>query len=174
MNKENRFYINRLSVVFIATFLLFISTLTNLVGQITFNVNGTWNYSVASNLEAGSDFTGIYTSDLAQVYLSATTTKAKGNFNWSVSIHKEDSNWDASMNISARRTGSGLSSGNGNGGGLIQGGSNFQQLNSIPTSFFSGKKGRLDIPIQYQIDNVSVLIPSGTYSTTIVFTLTDL
>jgi len=153
---------------------LYILSTSSLLGQVSFNVNGAWNYRVASNLEAGSDFSGTYTSDLAQVYLSATKTKAKGNFRWNVSVHKEDNNWDASMNISARRTGSGISSGNGNGGGLIQGGTNFQQLNSIPTSFFTGKKGRLDIPIQYQIENVSVLIPSGTYSTTVIFTMTDL
>ena len=39
--------------------------------------------------------------------------------------------------------------------------------------FFDGKKGRLDIPIQYQIENVSVLVPAGNYSTTIVFTMTE-
>lgn len=156
-----------------AQFLLLFLTTNALLGQVSFNVNGSWNYYIASNLEAGSDFAGTYQSDEAQVYISTTTRKGKGNFNWSISVHKEDINWDPSLRISARRTGSGTSSGNGNGGGLIQGGTDFQELTGGLRYFFSGKKGRLEMPIQYQIDNVSVLIPADNYSTTIIFTMTE-
>ena len=74
-----------------------------LIGQVSFNVNGSWNYTISSNLEAGNDFVGTYTSDVAQAYISATTSKGKGNFNWSISIHRADINWDATMRIYARR-----------------------------------------------------------------------
>ncbi len=144
--------------------------------QVSFNASGSWTSFISSNLEAGSNFSSGYTSSSNQVYISATTTKGKGkagNFGWNVSVHKEDSNWHSSLGLSVRRTGSGNSTSNGNGGGLIQGGTAFQGLSGTTSAFFSGKKGHTDIPIQYQVTGVSVLIPSGVYSTTVVFTLTD-
>ncbi len=140
-----------------------------LSGQAFINVEGNWNYAISPIVEAGNDFSYEYTSNPAQVYLSATTSKGKGNgnFRWSFSIHKEDIFWDAALQLFVKRTG------NGNGGGFIQGGTAFQEISNNDNFFFSGKKSRADIPLQFQIQGVSVLIPSGNYATSVVYTLRE-
>ncbi len=145
----------------------------SLQGQTSMSVNGNWNYTVSPVIEAGNDFSLFYTSAPDQVYLSADKNKAKGNFKWSFSIHKEDVLWDNTMRLFVKRTGNGTNTSNGNGGGLIQGGTAFQEINNTDNFFFSGKKGRVDIPVQYQIQGLSVLIPADNYSTNIVYTLRE-
>ena len=146
-----------------------------LLGQINLTLAGNWNFSVPSNdiTEAGLDFTGIYSSNTNQVLIDITNANnSNGNFRWRVDIRKSDVDWDANLELYAQRTGNGTSlSGNANN---INGGNNFQQVIDSDQTFFSGRRARVDIPVQYEIRNVSVLLPAKTYETTIIYTVTEL
>ncbi|MCR9286388.1 MAG: hypothetical protein NXI23_03255 [Bacteroidetes bacterium] len=145
-------------------------------GQIQINLTGAWDFTIPNNdiFEAGLDFSGTYSSNANEVTVSITQQGFFANFfnyNWRVDIRKLDIDWHSDIQLYARRTG------NGNPFflyGNIIGGTSYQQLNTSNQIFFSGNRSRLDIPIQYEIRNVSVLIPAKTYETTIIYTVTEL
>ncbi|HFA52186.1 MAG TPA: hypothetical protein ENJ95_24475 [Bacteroidetes bacterium] len=145
--------------------------------QIFINVTGEWNYSVSVNdiTEAGNDFQGTYSSASNQVLIDVRQRNfffdLFFNYNWRVDIRKSDIDWHPNLVLSARRTGNGsplFFSGN------VNGGTTYQQVSNANQSFFSGNRSRLDIPVQYRISGVSVLLPAKAYTTTVVYTVTDL
>jgi hypothetical protein len=144
------------------------------IAQLGINVVGSWDYTVSSTdiTDAGSDFTGIYPSASNQVTIDITYP-SNGNVRWEVSVSKQDIDWNNSIELYARRTGSGSGQGGGNSNGFVQQGTTYQQITSMNQFFFQGRKKRNDIPIQYEIRNVSVLIPAKTYETTIIYTVTE-
>lgn len=117
--------------------------------------------------QAGSDLSSILSSSSALVNLSITT---RGKYQ--ISVRKVDANWDNTLQFYLRRTGIGIGQGNGN--GLIKGGTNFIQLSSFDQVFFEGNKNRSSIPIQYEFRNISVLVPAGEHTTTVIYTITSL
>lgn len=131
-----------------------------------------WTVSVPANTitEAGTNYTTNFASAINQTLLSYNLSK-QGNFD--VFIHKIDASWDSRLSLWAVRTGNGVASG----GGSTSGGTTFMQLTSSPQSFITGGSGnsttRTNIPIQYEIRGLSVLIPVKTYTTTVVFTITN-
>ncbi|MFC1784691.1 hypothetical protein ACFL0J_03565 [Candidatus Neomarinimicrobiota bacterium] len=152
---------NKVSLLIFITFYA-----QNLIGQArTIIVTGDWNYTIPTTgiTEAGEDFADTYESNIDQVILDVKAPQP-----WNVSINKIDIDWPGFI-LSVQRTG------DGNGSRPVIGGIGYRVITSgSPVIFFSGDKNRQGIPIQYQIQNVSVIsIPTGTYSATIVYTLTD-
>lgn len=150
------------------------------MGQ-SIRVNGSWTPSVSATAitEAGNDYGSSYVVEslpnqtlvdlqrggsFFQIYLS----------NWRVDISRNDINWDNSLQLEARRTG------NGNGTGWwifapsISNGTAYQAVQPANSSFFTGNGIYRNIPIQYRIRGLSVLIPVDTYSTEVVYTLLEL
>jgi hypothetical protein len=156
------------------------------IGQSMTVSGGTWTPTVTSITEAGND----YSSSSVQSSASQTTISVTmpdvflgvfGN-SYTVNIKRTDSgtNWDgAGLQIWSKRTG------NGTGGGsslfgisTITGGNiTFQQITATNLYFFEGVNfgvtPRSNVPIQYEIRGISVLVPVNNYATTIVFTLID-
>jgi len=60
---------------------------------------------------------------------------------------------------------------NGSGNGYLWGGNNFMEIRSIPQRFVEGRGILNNIYLQYRLTGISTEIPSGTYSTNIVYTL---
>jgi hypothetical protein len=154
--------------------LIFLGTIGNLQSQtVAVTISGSWNYSVNMSdiVDAGSDFTGTYSSSANQVFIdvSLENDNSNRNFRWQIDIRREDLDWDNTLQLFAQRTGNGTGQGN-----SISGGTAFQQITQIDQYFFRGNKKRFDIPIQYEVRNVSVTIPAKTYSTNIVYTVTSL
>jgi len=122
--------------------------------------------------EAGNNFENSVTSS-SGTYITITHQngwyRLFGNFNWRVTIHKSDIIWNPSLELEARR------SGNGSSGSLfnnwISGGTNFQTVTNIPSNFFEGGAVRNDVPVEYRINNISVLIPADDFETTIYYTV---
>lgn len=145
-------------------------------GQIAISIIGNWNYSIPTNdiSEAGSDFSGTYSSSSNAVTVDVFQQSWFANFfnyNWRVDIRRSDVDWHSNLQLYTRRTGNGSPFFfNGN----ISGGTSYQQITNTNQLFFNGNRTRLDIPIQYEIRNVSVLIPAKTYETTIIYTVTEL
>lgn len=127
------------------------------------NVTGDWNYTIPTTdiAEAGNDFTGTYTSRVNQVYLDITY-----NRNWTVSVQKNNIDWDNKIRIFMHRTGNGF------GTGRIQGGKNYKRIRNKDIRFITGRRARYSIPLQFQIRKVSATIPAHNYVVEIMYTLT--
>ena len=93
------------------------------------------------------------------------------NYGWIVSIRLSDvSNWPSTFNLYARRTGDGSSPY----GGSISGGDSWIEVpRSSSQQFFTGSKLKNDIPIQYELRNISVDVAPGVYTTTVLYTITS-
>lgn len=145
--------------------------------QVTITVTGSWSLTIgSSDLQggAGSDLNSTYQSATNQVSINIDKV-VNGNFwdwfvnyNWRVDVEKQDTNWDSRLQLWVHR------SGNGFGFGSISGGTNYQQVTNSTTSFFSGSRRRFWITIQYELRNVSVQVPVDTYSTLVIYTVTEL
>ncbi len=147
--------------------------------QININVIGNWNYSLPPNsvVEAGLDLSGTYTSNTNAVTIDVLQSTFFANrflnYSWRVDVRKSDVDWNPGLILYTRRTGTGspfwsvLP-------GAITGGTNYQQLTNTNQIFFSGNRSRLNIPIQYQLSGVSVLLEAKTYVTTVIYTVTEL
>lgn len=158
---------------FIWFFLIFLKNPDTFAQSITIT-NGasgsTWSIPTLSSVitKAGKNYEHIETSGVSQTLL-----KVNSALLWGVSIQQSGtSNWDTSLKIFVKRTGDGT------GGAIISGGATYMQLTSSNQSFFSGLLGlgfsRDNIPIQYKIEGLSVLLPAKTYTTTILYTVTGL
>lgn len=118
--------------------------------------------------KAGKNYEHIETSPA-----SLTLLKVNSLLGWTVSAHiSVSSNWDPALKVFVRRTGDGT------GGAIISGGTSYIQLTSSSQQFFSGLLGlgvsRDNIPIQYKIEGLTVLLPVKTYSATIQYTISGL
>ncbi len=133
-------------------------------------VTNIWSLDLSNEItEAGTDYIGTYTSDASQMLVRVFQV---GNNTWSVSVrHSPNNDWDSSITLLAIRTGDGT------GTGSIIGGSNYQTVTESDILFFSGQSNRSDIPIQYQLQNISVTIPviltNPRYRTKVWYTLTS-
>lgn len=141
--------------------------------QLGITVTGSWStvLPVASVTEAGNDFQATYTSAANQVLLNFFKIQGNSPFNYRIDIRKSDIDWNASLKLYARRSGDGNPL-TGNTG--ISGGTTFQLLTNTNQLFFSGYRGRDNVPVQFQLTGVSVLIPAKTHTTTVIYTITEL
>ncbi len=141
--------------------------------QLAIVVSGNWStvLPVGSVTEAGNDFVSTYTSATNQVLLSYYRIQGNSPFGYRIDIRKNDIDWNPTLKLSARRTGEGIPL---QGNTTITGGLNFLLLTNTNQTFFSGTRGRDNVPVQFQLTGVSVLIPAKTHTTNVVFTITEL
>lgn len=137
-------------------------------GQTIYVPNTSWVTNIPANtiLIAGSDYSQNYTNS---ININVTGT------NWTISVQKDGLLWDSRLKIFASRLGSGtfidrfgISVPSLNvSGGIIP----IEIPSNSSTVFFNGSFTANNIPIQYEIRGVSVLIPAGNYSTTVYYTI---
>ncbi|WP_341227340.1 hypothetical protein [uncultured Arcticibacterium sp.] len=137
------------------------------------NVKSDWSETVSSNeiSEAGLDYAGTLTSDAAQSSISFSGGKFLGFY--FVSVSKEEIDWDSRLSVWIRRTGDG----NGSPFATISGGTNYMELSDSEQTFYSGWNAtggtRRNVPVQYQMRGVSVVIPAKSYLLNVTYTLSD-
>lgn len=125
------------------------------------------SFTAAVPTDAGNDISYTYTTSPALINLTVTS-----NRNYRISVSKQDSDWDNSLQFFIRRTGDGRS--DGRRGNTISGGTNFKQLTNFTQTFFEGTYTRYSIPIQYEFQNLSVLTPAGEHTSAVIYTITSL
>lgn len=137
---------------------------------ISINSGNTWSVPTLSSTitKAGKNYEHIETSSASQ-----TLFKVNALLAWSISAHlSSTSNWDSSLKLYVQRTGSGT------GIAIVTGGTTYMQLTTTPQLFFSGLLNVLahrdNIPVQYKIEGLSVMLPVKTYTTTITYTISGL
>lgn len=159
--------------------LLFISFLaiSNMVfGQgINITVTGHWTKIIAASdiSEAGNDYPTSYASNTNQTLL--TINPKNWNKTIYVYVHKEDIAWNPALTLKVKRTSNGTNGNTNINGGLIyQTITNTQPPNYAPSTvipFFTCQGPFVNIPLQYEITGISVVLPAQSYSTTIMYTV---
>ncbi|MCD6360567.1 MAG: hypothetical protein J7M38_06825 [Armatimonadetes bacterium] len=115
---------------------------------------------------AGADLVSSRESAPDQTLIAITDTSCSPG-GWRVDARRSDVHWPSRLSLSVRRTG------DGSGPGDIQGGRTYQELTPTDSALFSGTGDRLDIPLQYRLDGISIDLPPGSYATTVVYTVVD-
>jgi hypothetical protein len=139
---------------------------------------GNWSSSIAATsiTEAGSNYTANATSATNQTLVSFNVPAGLFGATYQVFVHKLDATWNSNLSLWTRRTGNGTS--NAFFGGSISGGTTFLQLTNSPQLLCNGTtgilgNGRDNIPMQHEIRGISVIVPVRTYTTTVVYTVSN-
>ena len=153
--------------------LIFTVLLTNHVKSQTLTVTGGYTVTLATTniAEAGNNYpNGSLNSNTNQTLM---TVRSASNSVAFVYIQKSDTSWDSRLTISARRTGTGTGSTNfstTNGTALLP-------ITNTPQYFFEVRPGSgtqvSNIPIQYSTTGFTVLLPVKSYTTTLLYTVTN-
>jgi hypothetical protein len=138
------------------------------------SANQGWSVTipVGTITEAGSDYTTPATSATTQTLIDF---KTGGASSYTISVQKVDIDWHPNLTLWVQRNGDG----NGSGGKIVPmtGGEVFIQVTNAPQLFFFDASGeshnRNNVPVQYQIIGYSVLLPVKTYTTTVVYTISN-
>ncbi len=135
-------------------------------------VSGNWNLSINSALisDAGVNLASTALSP-TNVTIIDVDVQPRNSYNRQykpqrVLVQKVDNVWNAGLTIWCKRT---VTVANPN----ITLGTNFQQITNNSLLFFNTVGEQPNIPIQYQLSGISLLVPATNYSTTILYTLLD-
>lgn len=148
------------------TLIVFI-LISNVLFSQSINVvtNSGWSktISVSDIAEAGNDYAGTYVSSNNQTKI--TISPRRKNNTTVISIRKEYDfgDWHPNLDLQIKRTDINNSDSN---GGLL-----FQTITDMDAVFFETKGTQKEIPLQYKINGISVLLPVQDYTTTIIFTV---
>lgn len=130
---------------------------------------GSWSLSITSAdlaAGAGSDLKSDYESAADAVSISISAT-AGASDSWRIDVKKVDTNWQGNLILYIKRTSNGT-------GGSVSGGTAYQEVTDINTSFFSGSDDVSGVKAQLKLSGVSVQIPIDTYTTTVYYTIVDI
>jgi hypothetical protein len=138
-------------------------------------VTGGWmrNISPSDISEAGNDYPITYTSNTNQTLLTITPK----NYNKTIYVYvtRSDIAWNTNLTLKIRRTSNGTNNNINIAEGLIyQTITNTSPPLSAPspvTPLFTCNGPFINIPLQYEITGISVLLPVQSYSTTIYYTV---
>lgn len=137
-------------------------------------VTGGWTLTLTNTNvpEAGLDYvnSGALSSAVNQSTINVTAPKNSVAF---IYIQKSDTVWDTRLILEALRTGPGTGAANFS----IIGGTTPITITNTPQYFFELRPGpntKVDnIPIQFIIRGFTVLMPAKTYTTTLLYTITN-
>lgn len=158
----------RTFVFFVALVLLVACQASAQPLRLRLNNNSDWDIALdVTNLTgaAGTDFaTDIESLDGAQQMWLQNT-----GGNWRVDVSRADTTWHPSIRVYVRRTSDGT------GGTTISGGTAYQEITTVDTSFFTGTGNPRDINLQFSTNGAFAGggVPAGSYLTTVTYTITD-
>jgi hypothetical protein len=142
---------------------------SNLRAQAEVTVTGSWslNISVADLLGGpGSPLNNTYESLIDEIIIDIEGKKVNG---WILYVRRSDITWNSNFRLNIRRTSDGSA-----GGGTVTGGTTYQEITTSDTEFFRGDKKLRGIENQLQLQLLSGVVNSGTYQTTVIYTVTDM
>lgn len=158
-------------------FATFFVIANSLFGQgIDITVTGGWMKTISPSdiSDAGNDYPAVYTSNVNQTLL----TIIPKNYNKLIYVYvtRSDIAWHNNLILKIRRTSNGTYTNSEiiSGGDIYQTITNAQPPSNAPsqvTPLFISKGPFVNIPLQYEITGISVLLPVQSYATTIIFTV---
>ncbi|NND05994.1 MAG: hypothetical protein HKN87_06425 [Saprospiraceae bacterium] len=160
----------------ILCFILYGNAFMALSQNIEFSPFSNWHLKVNSEdiIAAGEDFAGIYETSANHmrigVQVGAENYQNKMERRWVLEVERRNKGWHQDLVISTRRTGGGSGPRYGQ---AIEGGEIYREINRKPIRFFSCRGWRYDIPMQFELRGISVLLPVKTYSVELRFTIVE-
>lgn len=154
------------NLIFI-TFLVISNTMFS-QGFINITVDGSsWMKTFAPSdiSEAGNDYQTSFESNSNQTLL--TINPNNRNRLVHVYVTRSNDNWHNDLIIKVKRTSSGTNMTN----AIINGGLFYHTISDLNTEFFTSEGYPTDVPLQYEITGISVVLPVQSYSTTITYTV---
>lgn len=131
---------------------------------------GSWSVTVNSSdlaSGAGSDLNSTKESSAGVVTLTLTDI-GLGEASYRIDIRKaSSSSLSSDVHLWVKRVT------DGSGSGSITGGTSYQEVTSVDTSFFSGTLDRSGIQVQYQLTGLGLSLNSGGGQATIRYTIVD-
>jgi len=133
-----------------------------------------WNAAIPAITEAGSNYSGTYSSPTNQASINVGLPALLGSVK--VYVHYQGNpTWNSSLVLSAKRTSNGSTLCV---GCNISGGTNYITVPLTAVELFRistilSVTSYTGINIQYQVSGVSVTLPAATYNSKIVFTVSN-
>ena len=137
-------------------------------GAISISLTGGWSETLnASDLSggAGSDLISTYESAVDAVSLTISGATG-GSDAWRLDVRKADATWHGDLVLSVKRTSAGSR-------GSVSGGSDYQLVNGVSHTFFSGAGDVSGIGVRLKLSGVSIKVPPASYSTAVYYTVVD-
>ncbi len=138
-------------------------------------VSGSWNLSLATPTEAGSDYALSYVESAADQTKVTITHLSLLLPTFTISVrHTPAEPWPAGLVLKTKRT----SGGEGLNLASLSGGVSYITLTNTDQVYFS-LGGLLsltavnNVAIQYRIEGISVLLPVKNYATTVIYTVSN-
>lgn len=135
-------------------------------------VTGGWNVSINSSAvsDAGNNLTSTVLSPTNATIIDVDVVP-KSSYNRQykpqrVLVQKADNVWNTDLVLWCKRT---VTTQNAN----ISLGTSFQQITNNAVLFFNTVGEQFNIPIQYQLTGISLLVPATNYNTSIIYTVLD-
>jgi len=123
--------------------------------------------------DAGEDIEGEITSNSGvQLSVESYNFWEQKNEKWQIYIHKSNIEWADDMRLEVKREGDGERI-NKKGGVNIHDGSSYTEITDNPTYFFRGKGLIANIPLAFQLKNLSLTMGANDFETDVVFTIYD-
>ena len=145
-------------------------------GFINMSVSGSWSKTIAPTdiIEAGNDYQTFFESGVSQTLLSIYPNNK--NHQVYVYVTRSNDNWHDNLILKVKRNGSGTNTNRNISAEslayhLIP---NAQPPSGRPTAvslFFTCYDDFVNIPLQYEITGISVVLPVKSYSTTVTYTV---
>jgi hypothetical protein len=157
--------VNAIDTRTLTLLLLLLAAPTTSLSALSIDVVGEWSVTLPPiSLWDVEEETTIYSAP-AQVTLTVRTPDPEER--WRVEVRREDLDWSPQLVLEVRRSDDGM------GGAPITGGTSFRPISLSDAQLFSGKGNRSNIGLQYAIKGASVALPSGTWSTQVVYTVVE-
>ncbi len=118
---------------------------------------------------AGEDYPASFESAANEYRFTVSRPGPPSTDPYEVTVRRQDTVWNAGLTLDVRRTG------DGGGGGTISGGLSYQEIGTTDAPFWTGTGRKNNIPVQLRISGAfgGAGIPAGTYTTTVIYTITD-
>jgi hypothetical protein len=156
----------------ILLFLIFFLTVIPPIVAQSLTVSPGWSVTIPASTitEAGLNYTTNVTSSTSQSLMNVNGSIVSTP---KIYVQKTDVSWNSNLTLWIKRN----TGGSGGFFASITNGTNFQQITNSPLYFYEVFTGLgtsvNNIPIQYEIRGLSVLIPAQSYTTTLLFTVTN-
>ena len=126
-----------------------------------------WSKTISASdiKEAGNDYVGTYESSDKQTEITISDRDKDDETRVLVRKEYDSGDWHPDLILQIKRTDTNEKDSS---GGLL-----FQTITDMDAFFFNTEGKQEDVPLQYKISGISVLLPVQEYTTTIIFTVYD-
>jgi len=159
-------------IVILFAFIFFLKT--GNAQEFKVSANGMVSFSETELVvgEAGNDINATLNSNTIYLTIDSDYIWDMKNERWSIYVNKSDIDWDDDIELNIIRTGSGVYTER-NGTPYVKDGKSYQKITNNPSYFFHGKDKISNIPLEFQLEKMSLTMGARDFETDVIFTIYD-